>query len=529
MALTALARKVGQVLADPVLRRWLLARGLRRVPAPPGFVPHRPPYMAAPVALAAPLPAFAAAPGGTGAVVTFRVHRHDFAVDPGNPGALFDSLPADLETVLALHRFAWLNEGHDSVTVAAVWRAWFDRFGTAQDYWAWHPYTTAERAIALLDFAERHFWPGGDGAALMARHVQAIVAGLEYFGEHHTGNHLANNGRGLVHLGLRLGDGAVARLGLDIVLNEAARIFLPSGVLREGSSHYHLLYAARYAELAELAAAHRRPEAAALATVAARARAVAAHLTLPGGLPLIGDISPDIAPAALALPPAAAGAPPVATLAADGWLRCDAGDWAGLWHAAPQGWSHMPGHGHQDCGSFELHWRGQPVFVDLGRGAYGEDGEAALYRSALVHNGLTLDGADPYPPNRPYYDEGFRRMVAGPPPELATAGPTVTLRYRNIIRRWHLGAALALEDQVAGQRAAMIERRLHTPFPTVLVDGAALIETPAGRLRVTADAPLTLLPRIRWLAYGEGVPATAIVAAGRAGLPWAGRIVVEVS
>ena len=75
--------------------------------------------------------------------------------------------------------------------------------------------------------------------------------------------------------------------------------------------------------------------------------------------------------------------------------------WSGLWFLSPEGWSPMPGHGHQDAGGFEVHWKDTPLFVDVGRGAYGDDGEAALYRSALVHNGLTLDDLDPYPPHKP--------------------------------------------------------------------------------------------------------------------------------
>lgn len=536
--LAALMRKGRQVATDAVLRRFLIARAFGRMRPVAPFTPHKPPYLAMTDCAFTATPDLPAAQQGRGQAIHFSIHGQHFAVNPDDPARLFDSAPPDIETLLALHRFAWLDlaDDADPVTVGAVWRAWFLRFGEAPDGWAWHPYTATERVIALLDHTERHGWPGGDAQFIFARHGDAILRRLEYFGDHHTSNHLANNGRGLAHLGLRLGDAAIAEIGLRIMLQEAERIFLPSGVLREGSSHYHLLYAVRFAEMADLARCHGRPEADALATIAQRAAAVLPHFHLPGGMPLMGDISPDVRPAAL-LEPATSTKVDVETLRGDGWLRFDRGEWAGLWHAAPEGWSHMPGHGHQDCGSFELHWRGQPVFVDLGRGAYGEDGEAELYRSAKVHNGVVIDGADPYPANRPYFDTAFRRSIGGAPPRLEAANDSVTLAFAGYgrlgipqaRRRWTLGENLVIEDWFDGYGSHRIERRLHTTFPVTSAGmGRVVVETPAGRLQITADGPITLEHRIRWLAYGEGIPATAIVIAGRSSLPWHGSISVEV-
>ena len=64
--------------------------------------------------------------------------------------------------------------------------------------------------------------------------------------------------RGLYRLGLDLGLDACADLGGLILVEEAGRIFLPSGVLREGSSHYHLLAARNYADAWLAARAHDR-------------------------------------------------------------------------------------------------------------------------------------------------------------------------------------------------------------------------------------------------------------------------------
>ena len=451
--------KLKQLANDPTLRRWLTARALGKASPPPAFTPHRPPYLEnGPIPAAVPGAAPAAgvrvaAPTGS---LSLPLPDVTVTVTPGDESALFTHAFADTETLLAAHRFAWLpilGEAADPAWVAALWTAWRARFATPDDSWAWHPYTAAERAVNLLSFFRRRGFPepAAETRAVLAAHAPAITRRLEYFGEHHTGNHLANNGRGLFALGLELAMPAYADLGARILTEEAKRILTPSGALREGSSHYHLLVARNYAEAWLWARRHGHGAAAALESILARALAVVPHLYLKGGLPLMGDISPDCPPEHLAAfaPGDAATTGWGALLAADeraaflalktrgapaapifdGWLRLDAGDWGGLWHTAPGGWPMMPGHGHQDAGSFEVHWRDVPLFVDLGRGTYGENGEAALYRSALVHNGITLDDADPYPPNKPYYDDAFRRRESGPLPVLENNMNEVALSF----------------------------------------------------------------------------------------------------
>jgi hypothetical protein len=176
------------------------------------------------------------------------------------------------------------------------------------------------------------------------------------------------------------------------------------------------------------------------------------------------------------------------------------------------------------------------LFVDLGRGAYGEKAEAALYRSALVHNGVTLDDADPYPPNKPYYDSAFRCGEGGGPATLAretegvvaSFGGFVRLDAPAVRRRWRFaGTTLTLEDRIDGSGRRRIARRLHTPWPVELAGAEVTVRTPAGIARVSADGLVPVLsPVTRWTAYGTGAPATAIVFATPASLPWQGALTV---
>ena len=550
----ALWRKAAQVANDPVLRRWLIARATRREAPPLPFSTHRPPYldgMPLPNGVAQPaaheLGDLVAEPPDEPIELPLPGARPRLA--PGEEAALFDTRFDDLETTLAVHRFAWLPVMGGAAPpswVDALWRAWASRHSEPDDGWAWHPYTAAERAINLLDFAAREGLPGprAETLALLVRHGHAISARLEYFGEHDTSNHLSNNGRGLYLLGLALDVPEFADLGGRIMLSEAARIFGPSGVLREGSTHYHLLLTRNYVSAWLAARRHNRPESADLARIAGRALAIARHLMLPAGLPLIGDISPDCPPDYLAglaggstagwsdrLDDAArtlvagrmSAAPPVdgAALASDGWVRVDHGPWASLTHVPPAGWPPMPGHAHQDLGSFELHHGGERLFIDPGRGAYGDRGEAALYVDASVHNGLTIDGADPYPRNRPYYSDDFRRAVGGGPPDItqlddglciAHHGFTRVAGVGRVERRWSFtDRAMRVTDRVAGRGRHRLTRRLTTPHSVDVGADGVRITTARAAFRISSDVAPEIRETKSWVAYGEDRPATSIV------------------
>lgn len=524
-----------------MLRSWLLGRVFGRWPGEPAFTAHQPPYLAGLLPLASEawstkLSALSAQPPKR--PITLVLAGFEVTLSPGEEDALFMRSFDDVETLLALHRFAWMTAADDidPAWVQALWRAWRKAYGAPSDHLAWHPYTAGERATNILSFASIHALPGDldDTLGVLAAHAPAIAARLEYFGDHHTSNHLTNNGRGLYFLGVILGMEKAAAMGLRILLEEARRIILPSGLLREGSSHYHFLVLRLYQRVADLAAAYGRAEAAELSAIFEKLKRPARAILLPAGLPLIGDISPDITPEKLVSGLALTPAPGPETMAADGWLRFDSGPWSGLWHASPEGFSHMPGHGHQDTGGFELHYGNEAVFVDAGRGAYGETGEAALYRSAQVHNGLSIDGRDPYPPNRPYYNEKFRRHVAGPRPALTTTPDGVCLRHHGFqggeqCREWKFaGDHLTLKDHLGGTGNHHIVRRLVSPLGAKSSDGSVLLQGREKTYRVSCeDAEPVLQPVTFWQAYGQGAAGSMIVFAKPEDLPFAGAISVE--
>jgi len=363
-------------------------------------------------------------------------------LDPDLYKQIDESCFVDIESKLSFHRFSWVTQAGKNLDpdwVVALWVLWVKKYSKAFSNLAWHPYTASERLINILQFSSRFGIPDPKDQTinLLLQHGQKIYQNLEYFGETHTGNHLANNGRGLYLGGLMLGIASWIDIGCKILLEESRRIFSESGELREGSVHYHLLVSRWYIECWLAAKKYGRKEEPCFERIASSVLSVLPIFNMPAGLPLIGDISPDCTPSYLhgLLDGTKSGW--VAELSPDqqkaiselkknvetnnlktyrlnNWRRTDLGSWAAIWHTTIDGWQPLPGHGHQDFSGFELHHGKTSVFIDLGRRSYGVTGESDKH--AQSHNVLTIDGVAPYPENKPYYSDEFRKGVTGSRP-----------------------------------------------------------------------------------------------------------------
>jgi hypothetical protein len=560
----AAIRKTAQVLGDPVLRHWLLRRiaGLEKSPA--GFIVGRPPYLGdeiepqSPAATDIPVGSFLAPTEN----IRISLPGQSVELSADDPSALFAKPYDDIETLLGAHRFAWVpvaGEDLDPDWVASLWQCWVGGFGDGDSGWPWHAYTAAERAINIIDFSRRFGLPGPRDAtvALLARHAEIIRGGLEYFGEHYTSNHLSNNGRGLLRIGTALGLKNYADTGAKIMVAEGGRIFGRSGVLREGSTHYHLLVTRNYIDAWLDARAGGLDQTDMLREIAARAIAAIPGLCLSGGLPLIGDISPDVKPGYLgklhdADNPGAwpANLPasrqrdalsllsevsPVSPdrLAEDGWHRFGGHDWQALSFVSPDGWPPMPGHGHQDLGSFELHDGDIPIIVDPGRGSYADP----QYEVAPVHNGVTIDGRSPTPVNRPYYATAFRDRIFASPPEMQRTRDGRVLRdagfgylkaVTSVEREWRFSkAGVEISDRISGRGRHGICRRFCTPLAVTREADAVIMSAGSRSYRLLPGAEFRLEDITCWSAYGEGRPATQIISERHGAFPFEAVVSIE--
>ena len=562
--LSALTRKIKQFLNDAVLRQWLLGRIVGRWPGEPTYRARCPDYISEDqrsaitptigkdlaITKGRPLP-----PPST--PINLVLPGATLTLKPDDISRFIGSQFADTETLLGLHRFSWLplqGSDVDAGWVQALWQAWCDQFSSPSADWPWHPYTAAERGANILRYAQGHGLPGDHEQTLnvLAAHLPVIAKSLEFFGNHHTSNHLANNGRGLYLIGLALGNDAAITMGARILVAEAKRIFDLSGMLLEESSHYHLLLTRNYTECWLAARSHDRPEQDALKEIAGRALACVELFNLPGGLPLIGDVSPDCPPdhltGLLASSKPAHGWTALLnnenfaalkslqknnkTVPSQGWHRHNSGPWTALWHTSPSGWRFMPGHGHQDLGSFVLHHEDEIVFHDPGRRSYGPDGDNDCRAGA--HNTLTIGDTDPSPPNRPYYSDQFRQVVIPTPPTFNTDPQSVTLNYRTvdnleIQRSWSFSShSMTLDDALNGATNKPIVRHLHTALPTEMKGNCALIKGQNADYRVISNDPIVVRPHTYWPAYGVAGSGFVIDIRAPGQKNWSGSFTIEI-
>jgi hypothetical protein len=544
-------RKLKLLIQDPVLRRWILKNLLTAGRSRLSVTRKSPPYISGVLPLAKETPQTPVKRGEIqipDSPYSLPLAAETVQLQPDNPGEVFRRSFEDLETHLDLHRFTFAGRCDDAESVkwvCALWTEWMSRYAAVDSTWVWHPYTAAQRAINILSFARRFGVPddiAGQTEQCLAEHCQAIAENLEYFGEAYTSNHLANNGRGLFIIGLSLGMSQAVEIGARILVEEAKRIFGPSGMLREGSSHYHALVVEYYRQAAEIARQHNHKTAPELERIVHRGLGALKGITLSGGLPCIGDISPDYPPQQLietmeeAIEKVETTRPQ--ELATDGWYPQSFGQWDALIFVSPKGWPPMPGHGHQDCGSFELHYGTLPLFVDPGRGSYGETGNAVRYRSSAVHNGLSLNGQDPYPYNRPYYDDAFRRSICGDDPQVVVTGQEVNLvfdgfsRLRNVgstHRHWMFSeGALTIMDQVDGRGRRTIARRLVTALPVEHMDDHRVIITGEDQtFLVESDRQIRISEIIHWRRYGRGNSGSLLEIEHAERLPWRGTLTIQ--
>ena len=560
-------RKLKQIARDSVLRRWLFGyltgRWSTSVPTK-----TRPPYLEN--SEFQEITNFnigwkSAPHHSPTASIDINLAGLNVHLEPGDEYKLLGKTFNDTEQLLALHRFSWISSVEQSALsswVTAVYCLWKDKYGANENGWAWHPYTAAERLLNLLNIFEICGLPSPREETLkfLFKHGTVIIDNLEYFGEQQTGNHLANNGRGLYLAGLKLGIKFWTDIGEKILFKESERLFLKSGILREGSSHYHLLVTRWYVECWLAAEAHNHPGKNKLLEISKKILAVLPLFDLPAGFPLIGDVSPDCSPRFLegllkaeklgwveALSDAqflmlkkllvTSKILNEEDLLADGWLRKDRYKWKSIWHISPDGWAPMPGHAHRDFGSFELHYGAKTIFHDRGRRSYGSAGDQDV--GAELHNSLTIDGVEPYPVNRPYYSREFKQNVTGKKPEVFTSQDTVTIstrafgRLKNVgkwTRSWKFSETeVNITDKIDGTGCHKVQRFLHTPEDFIKVTGQPILNSKAGSLILDSVSEFNILSSDYWLAYGQTKPAKTIQISSTASLPWVSTITIKVS
>lgn len=178
------------------------------------------------------------------------------------------------------------------------------------------------------------------------------------------------------------------------------------------------------------------------------------------------------------------------------------------------------GHGHYDALSVEAWANGEPLVVDPGRYTYAE-GEPNLrhwFRGTPAHNTVTVDGADQTP---------YARTRSSLPSAQATflghddgtlAGEVRSPCYEAVHRRriTLVGGRWVIEDELVGERAHRYDLRWHLPpGPARLLENGVV--TPTARIAIEGARSVALEDGWVSPAYGVKHPAKVVsaVAVGR--------------
>jgi hypothetical protein len=553
-----------QALADPVQRQWLWGRLRNRWTAVPKSAP--PAYLQCIPAAERPgqVTFHELSPEKTATVVLTLPGDETLRVTAGKADGLIDRKWDDPAAAEAFQGFAWTGQDPFGVALATLWPVWLDRYAEVdRSSLAWTPDIVAERAIALLDGARTIGLPAPRAKTLAVLATHAAVLLDSFTDPFAQPSALARRAHALIRLGLDLAMPATGHFGLTALLAECDRLLLPSGIGNMESTHFHLRLCQSLADAWLTALRHDRAEAGALEQVLRRALAVVPLITLPGGLPLIGDVAETLPvgwlTGLLRGAPIDQGwaarltiternrletlrdqclYPDLEALRADGWLRVDQEGWSGLWHAAPSGWPAFDGHGHQDLGACELHFGEVPVFVDPGGGPDGDVNGRGLCQKATAHGGLQLNHHDPYPLNHPDYSDNFRLQIGGSPLRLQAEYDGASLLFGTVAgigglregsRHWHFAeGGIIIDDMLNGTGRYLVSRRFLTPLSVHKEDPqTVLLEGSNHRFRMVADQPLTITKGLRWKGFGTTEMLHVIEIDQQANLPWRGRIRVR--
>lgn len=337
----------------------------------------------------------------------------------------------ELEDGYALHRFEWLlpllvstGSFHLASPIKTIVSSWIDQCSQNHERPGWDSYSISERCINWLYFLSLLDASTTDVCSFtekvkksLEEQIRVLKSQLEFRGAA-TNNHVINNARALYLTGLYLQDAEATRLGKIVATISGDAMFSPSGFLKEGSSHYHILLCRTYLEL-YWAAQHAGDDEflEVLVPLVQRFLKASFFFMTEESLPLIGDVSPDyvtsfhakyVSPEKtesnwyslyeLQLKEFELMKGPckgLVSYADAGYYRFKNDSYTVFIYVNPL--NHIPAgsHAHADIGGFVMYWKDKPFLVDTGRYHYRDDSMGRYGRSVRSHNSISIDEKEP--------------------------------------------------------------------------------------------------------------------------------------
>ena len=369
----------------------------------------------------------------------------------------------DVEDGVALHRWNWiltlLSERKYPQTELVRWVSWqlenwfghflpelerseFDALQNAR----WESYTVGERiANTAIFYLLTHTKPPEKVINGLIQLTSFLLPRLEYRGAF-TGNHVVNNARAIYLAGAVLDVTAWMQFATSVFRRELLVLVTRDGFLREGSSHYQLLFTRWILEVYYFA--HLVQDHALLDFLFPWIKRLLEScwffLVLDikrqqWSIPLFGDISPDFTPSWLIDIPSCESSSSFKEVVSrcdetdeqqtstwgslwgqmvfpslegsfdedqkaeiwefpqSGWFRIDHAGYTLFCRADEKGTPNYVGHHHQDLYHFCLFYEGMPVLVDCGRKNYLTEEWGTFGLSPQAHNTVLIDGIGAMP------------------------------------------------------------------------------------------------------------------------------------
>ncbi len=265
---------------------------------------------------------------------------------------------------------------------------------------AWHPYTISMRIpnwLICFDLFEEAFLADRDFQALAYESIylqyKTLAMRLETW---QLGNHYLENLKTMVLCSLLFRDEAAYSVYIRKFLAEVETELLADGFHFELSPMYHRII---LEDLLRVSYALKQVEVVEYEQLQPFVKKMTdAMASLEKGLhrvPLFNDSGEGVAKSKAALMSAAmriCGIQPSETeiLRESGYFMLQAGNLVAIVDSGLLGPDYMPGHGHCDCLSFELFYKGNPIFVNAGTYKY-QGKERKYFRSTAAHNTVMVN------------------------------------------------------------------------------------------------------------------------------------------
>jgi uncharacterized heparinase superfamily protein len=350
----------------------------------------------------------------------------------------------------------------------------------------------------------------GERIAAEARHVRETLTPER--------NHRTLELYALAIAALAFEDAELLALAVAELDRNLAEDFLPDGVHRECSTHYHMIALRSFAGLRENARRHAVPLPDGFEKRLGRAAEFARHCCRPDGtIPALSDADSGDYTELLEL----LGVEPAETDASfphGGYFTQRSEERFLIFDCGPLG---DGGHGHYDLLNFEACAGSRPLVVDPGRYTYAE-GKPNLrrwFKGTAAHNTVCVDGLDqtPYARKAPEGPTGQPRFLARTKDELVgeARSPAYEAVHRRRIR-FVEGRHWVIEDTLTGDRDHRYDLRFHLMPGEVWTSGSAVL---APDVALVIDGADEITVEAGWVSPRYGVkheaPVVSAVARGR--------------